>query len=317
MSNQSLRDTELSRVTFLSGNGNLPKIVIQTPWSNAEIYLHGAQITHFQKNGEPPLLFLSQSSRFQNDAAIRGGIPICFPWFGAFGDNKALPIAAPSLPLLFSTVAPRGTATLPMHGVARLKDWQLKEITQQKNDVVMITFHWSETFANAAFAVDYAMSIGETFTAEFKVKNESPSADFVFEECLHTYFSVGDIRQVSVVGLKGASYLDKTANYARKQEVPDKIIIDGEVDRTYLDTTSTIEIHDPSLKRKIVVEKSNSQSTVVWNPWIERARQMADLGDEEYQKMVCVESGNVGDNKITLAPGKTSSLKIVLSSVAL
>ncbi len=316
MSNQPLRETELSRISFLNGNGNLPKIAIYTPWSTAEIYLHGAQLTHFQKHGEAPLLFLSQSSRFQKDAAIRGGIPICFPWFGGLGGDIGLPVPE-KLPMFFSNFAPQNTATLPMHGFARLKEWNLTEIVQSKTGAVRVTLHCNDTFGDAEFSVDYVVTISQTLAAEFKVTNHSKSAKFTFEECLHTYFTVGDIKQVSVTGLKGASYLDKTANYARKQEVPEKITVAGEVDRTYLDTTSTVEILDTSLKRKILVEKTNSKSTVVWNPWIERARQMADLGDEEYKNFVCVESGNVGDNRVTLAPGTSSSLKIVLSSIGL
>lgn len=315
MSNDSLRENELSRISFLPGKGNLPKVVINTPWSNAEIYLHGAQVTHFQKHGEAPLLFLSESSKFQNNTAIRGGIPICFPWFGAMTNTKGEPVL--QIPARFANMVPPGNTAPPMHGFARLKAWQVKEILQHKNGEVTITLTLGNSFAPAEFSVDYVVTVGKTFVAEFKVKNESTTTDFIFEECLHTYFTVGDIRQVSVHGLKGASYLDKTDNFTRKQEVLEKIVIDREVDRAYLGTTSTVEIHDANLKRKITVEKSNSKSTVVWNPWIERARQMADLGDEDYQKFVCVESGNVGENRITLAPGKNSSLRIALSSVPL
>jgi glucose-6-phosphate 1-epimerase len=292
MPKTSFREDELSRITFVPGQGNLPKLVIVTPWSTAEVYLHGAQITHFQKHGEEPLLFLSESSRFQTDSPIRGGIPICFPWFGARA----------------------GTEGQPMHGFARLKEWHVKEIVQNKNGEVTVTFHWSDALESDNFSVDYVVTVGKTLAAALNVKNESSNSDFTFEECLHTYFNVGDINQVSVSGLKGAFYLDKTANFSRKQEVPENIKISSEVDRTYLDTTSIVEIKDGALKRTIFVGKSNSKSTVVWNPWIERARQMSDLGDEDYKKMICVESGNVGEHKVTLAPGKSSSLKISLSS---
>lgn len=291
MSTHLPRGDQRSRITFATGHGDLPKVTVSTPWSDAEVYLHGAQITHFQKHGEAPLLFLSQSSRFQKDSAIRGGIPICFPWFGQR----------------------TGVEGQPMHGLARIREWHLAEILQEKNGEVALTFRWADVLDGIPFSVAYVITVGETLAAELKIKNEA-SQDFTFEECLHTYFTVGDIRQVSIVGLQGASYLDKTANFARKEELPEKILVDREVDRAYLNTTATVEILDAKLKRKVIVQKSNSKSTVVWNPWIERARQMADLGDEEYQSMVCVESGNIGSNKITLAPGKTSSLKIVLSS---
>ncbi len=288
------RSVASSRITFLEGNGKLPKIAVHTPWSEAEIYLHGAQVTHFKKHNEAPLLFLSRASRFQLDSPIRGGIPICFPWFGPRG----------------------GVEGQPMHGFARIREWALSEISQENNGEVQLTFKWSDVFDATNFDVQYIVTVGEMLKAEFVVRNSSKERNFSFEECLHTYFHVGAIDKVSVVGLKGTAYLDKTENYSRKQESADQIIIDREVDRTYVNTAATVEILDRALNRKIIVEKQNSRTTVVWNPWIERARQMADLGDEEYKNMVCVESGNAGENKIELKPGEKSSMKISLSSVA-
>jgi D-hexose-6-phosphate mutarotase len=151
-------------------------------------------------------------------------------------------------------------------------------------------------------------------TLELTVKNESKDQAFDYEDCLHTYFEVGDIKDVSVKGLKGVSYLDKVDNMARKAEANDVIRIESEVDRTYLDTTGDIEIRDAKFGRVIRVKKENSTSTVVWNPWIAKAQQMSDFGNDEYHNMVCVESGNVGSNGIKLAPGKSSTLKVTLDS---
>src|SRR5262249_21931835 len=128
---------------------------------------------------------------------------------------------------------------------------------------------------------------------ELIVTNTSKASKLEFEECLHTYFAVEDITATSVAGLKGVSYLDKTASFAKKSETEEAIRISSEVDRVYLDTKGTVEIRDEQLKRVIRVEKENSSSTVVWNPWIAKAQAMVDFGNEEYQKMVCVESGNV------------------------
>ena len=128
--------------------------------------------------------------------------------------------------------------------------------------------------------------------------------------------AVEDIAAVSITGLKGHSYLDKVANFAKKTETGEAIRVTSEVDRIYLDATGTVDIHDGKLGRVIRVAKKNSSATVVWNPWIAKAQQMPDFGNEEYQKMVCVESGNVNVNKLTLAPGKKSTLKVTLSSLA-
>jgi D-hexose-6-phosphate mutarotase len=125
---------------------------------------------------------------------------------------------------------------------------------------------------------------------------------------------VADINTVRVRGLKGAKYLDKVADFAQKVEAEDDVRISSEVNRVYVDTTATIEIHDPTLRRKIIVEKHGSISTVLWNPWITQAQQMPDLANDEYQRMLCVESGNVGPNQIKLPPGESSTLVVKIRS---
>ena|SRR2546426_719641 len=139
---------------------------------------------------------------------------------------------------------------------------------------------------------------------------------FTFENCLHTYFEVSDIGSVSITGLKGMDYLDKVANFARKTETNDAIRVSSEVDRIYMDTPGPVEIHDSRLGRKIRIEKHGSVSTVVWNPWIAKSQQMPDFGNDEYLRMVCVESGNVAANAVKLEPGKSSTLTVKISSDA-
>ncbi|HWN97419.1 MAG TPA: D-hexose-6-phosphate mutarotase [Methylomirabilota bacterium] len=291
-----LRGFEIpGRVTILEGNGELPKIEVNSDDSAAEIYLHGAHVTDFQVNGQPPLLFTSQCSRFARNQPIRGGIPIIFPWFGAREGE-------------------------PAHGFGRLVDWELHEATALPDGGATLRFSLPETSANAmwpAFTAHYVVTVTKKLMLELIVTNCSRDRQFVFENCLHTYFHVGDISQVSVTGLQGAGYLDKADNYTSKVETAEAITIGAEVDRTYLDTTSTVEIRDRSLGRKILVEKTGSKSTVVWNPWVAKAQQMPDFGDDEYQQMLCVESGNVGRNKVVLPPGRSSLLRVVLSSVPL
>jgi len=283
------------RVIFTEGNGDLPKIEINTAWSNAEIYLHGAHISHFQKKDEPPMLFLSQFSRFQEGTPIRGGIPVIFPWFG-------------------------GREGEPAHGFARTQNWELREISQLADGGVSLRLSLPDSPQAALFpkfTADFWVTIGKTLSAELIVANASADQDFTFENCLHTYFHVGDINAVSITGLKGADFLDKTENFARKTERAEHVKIFSETDRIYLDTTSATEIHDSKLQRRIRVETLGSHSTIVWNPWTTKAQQMPDFGNEEFQQMVCVESGNVAENKITLPAGKSASLKIQLSTLAL
>jgi glucose-6-phosphate 1-epimerase len=283
------------RVLFSEGNGDLPRLEINTAWSSAELYLHGAHITHFQKKNEPPVLFLSQLSRFNEGTPIRGGIPVIFPWFGSREGEAA-------------------------HGFARTQEWELREVAQLPTGGVSVRLSLPDSPAAALFqkfSADYTITIGKTLTAELTVVNLSPHQDFTFENCLHTYFTVGDINAVSITGLKGVDYLDKTENFARKTERAEHIKISQETDRIYFDTTSPVEIHDSNLQRRIRVEKTGSLSTVVWNPWVDKAEQMPDFGGDEFAKMVCVESGNVADNRVTLTAGKTAALKVEISALPL
>jgi D-hexose-6-phosphate mutarotase len=283
------------RVTLLEGNGELTKIEANTDWGAAEIYLHGAHVTDFQRKGEAPLLFTSQFSRFNRGQPIRGGVPVIFPWFGAREGE-------------------------PMHGFARISEWDLHEATTIPEGGVSLRFSLPDAGERATwppFCVNYVVTVTDNLTLELILTNASPDQNFSFETCLHTYLAVGDIDAISITGLKGATYLDKVDNFTPKTETADAIKIASEVDRVYLDTTGPVEIIDSKLRRKVRIDKSGSASTVIWNPGMAKAQQMPDFGNEEYRRMICVESGNVAKNKVVLAPGKSSVLKVVLSSTAL
>ncbi len=281
-------------IIFSKGNGGLPLLKVHTPMSDAEIYLHGAHVTHFQRKGEEPLLFLSGSSRFEEGQPIRGGIPIIFPWFG-----------------------PREGKL--MHGFARNHPWELKEIDTNPDQSITLAFEFplpAEATGFPKFSAKYFVTVGESLTLQLQIVNESLE-NLTLEDCLHTYFTVGEISAVTVSGLKGADYLDKVEGLARKKETAEQISFSGETDRAYLGTTATTEIHDAKLRRRIIIEKEGSRSTVVWNPWIAKAKLMPDFGDEEYLRMVCVEAGNVLENRRVLAPGNVSSLKMRLSTAGI
>lgn len=206
-----------------------------------------------------------------------------------------------------------------MHGFARIKPWEIKEIIPAPDGSVSIRFrlpNYPEAGAYPSFLAEYVVTVNASLTLELIVTNNSTDSNLEFEECLHTYFAVEDIGATTIRGLKGHSYLDKVANFAKKKETEEAIRITSEVDRIYLHASGTVDIHDARLGRVIRVAKENSASTVVWNPWIAKAQQMPDFGNDEYQQMVCVESGNVNVNKLTLAPGKSCTLKVTLSSSA-
>jgi glucose-6-phosphate 1-epimerase len=289
----SLRKFQIpGRITFAGGNGGLPKINITTDRSTAEIYLHGAHVTGFQKNGEPPLLFLSRRSQFAAGQPIRGGVPICFPWFG-----------------------PREGAGV--HGFARIREWELAAATAIAGGA-MLRFRLPPAAAATAgppFDLEFAVTVADRLTMELITTNRSADQIFEFENCLHTYFAVGDIAQVSLAGLQGVPFLDHAAGAGgtRRVENGDALRITQETNRVYVDAPGAVEIRDENLRRTVRVEKSNSRSTVVWNPWTTQ-KMPDDFDRAEHQSMVCVESGNVKQNKIALPPGVTTALKVILSS---
>jgi glucose-6-phosphate 1-epimerase len=280
------------RVQVVSGNGGLPKIIVTTKSSAAEIYLHGAHVTHFQKSGELPLIFLCRKSYFKNGVPIRGGVPICFPWFGN-RDGE------------------------PSHGFARIVEWQLIKTSGDENST---TLHFAlpqirerENWKN--LRTEFLVTVSETLTMELTTTNESCDETIEFENCLHTYFRVGDINQISISGLEQLPFDDFAAGAGGARRVAENSIlrITKETNRVYFDSPQTVEVRDEKLKRVIRIEKSNSKSTVAWNPWTTQ-KLPDDFDPPEYQTMVCVESGNVKQNKISLAPGKSAALKVILSS---
>jgi D-hexose-6-phosphate mutarotase len=280
---------------FLDGQGELPMIGISTMWSSAEVYLQGAHITNFRKHGEAPVTFMSQCSRFTEGQPIRGGIPVVLPWFGM-------------------------REGMGNHGFARVKTWELKEFAPAPDGSVSVRFRLPdcpEASSFPSFTADYVITVSESLTLQLIVSNQAADEPLVFENCFHTYFEVSDVTSISIHGLKGVSYLDKVANFLQRTEKEDAIRISSEVDRIYLNTAGPVEIHDPRLGRKIRIEKQGSNSTVVWNPWIAKSQQMPDFGNDEYQRMVCVETGNVSSDEITLAPGRTSTLTTRLSCLPL
>src|SRR5262249_52319248 len=163
----------------------------------------------------------------------------------------------------------------------------LKEFVPAPNGSVSVRFalpDCPEASAFPAFSAEYVVTVDQALTLQLIVTNKTKDEEFTFENCLHTYFHVGAISEISITGLKGTKYLDKVANFARRTENNEALRITSEVDRIYVDTTSAVEILDPHLRRKIRVEKQGSKSTVVWNPWIAKAQQMPDFGNEEYEQ---------------------------------
>jgi len=255
--------------------------VIQTSEAEVHIYQHGAHVTHFQPLGQQPVLFLSAKSRFEPGQPIRGGVPICFPWFG--------PGAGP-------------TPKTPMHGLARLREWTIERTTA---DSMLFSL------ALPPFEAKFNIGVGSALAMTLEVRNTGTQPE-QFEEALHTYLAVGDIRQVTVTGLENTDYLDNLTGLSRKNQGTEPIRFTGETDRIYLNTRATCVVHDPVLKRRLIVEKNGSDATVVWNPWIAKAKAMPDFGDDEWPYMLCIETANCKQHAVTLAPGAAHTMEAVV-----
>jgi glucose-6-phosphate 1-epimerase len=278
-------------VSLTTGRGGLPVLAINTPLATAEIYLNGAHVAQFTPNGEKPLLFVSQKSHFTEGKPIRGGVPLIFPWFGP------------------NTVNP----SLPAHGFARTRKWEVAASAAADGAVqILLKLDPDATSRQLwphSFSLAFTVTVARSLRMDLDVTNTG-SESFQFEEALHTYLAVSDVRQVSIDGLTGREFLDKVDQAARKTQRESPFGITGETDRVYLDTPDTVVVNDPAgaangAPRMIAVSKENSASTVVWNPWIAKAAAMADFGDHEWPQMLCIETANAASNSVTLGPGKT------------
>lgn len=256
------------------------------------VYDQGATITDWSPYGEP-VLFTSAEAVLLPGQAIRGGIPPCFPWFAAG----------------------RGGAKRPSHGFARIAPWSLNSASQDQRQVTSLEWRLgSDDVAgvdgarefNRKFEVRCNQVFGRELTIDFQVRNVDVD-DLSYELALHTYLRVGDATAITVDGLGGCDYFDKVGGDDHTQIGP--LQLTGETDRIY-SSTGTVTVTDPELGRRITVSKQNSRQTVVWNPWKEKARELADFGDEEWREMVCVESANVGRSAVRLHPGEVHVMRV-------
>jgi glucose-6-phosphate 1-epimerase len=282
-------------LAFSQTEHGLIRANITTPACTAELYLQGAHITQWQPTGHRPVLFLSERSFFAPGKAIRGGIPIVFPWFGP------------------RTATPDDTRTDgPSHGFARTSDWTLA-FAALSGDNLHLTLTLGPSDASRAlgydhFALAYDITIGIELQARLTVRNQG-TEPLHFEEALHTYFSVGDSQQISIIGLSDTEYIDKTDNSKKKRQTDPLLTLTGETDRPYLNTVVPVNIDDPVYKRRVTVDKAESKTTVVWNPWSELIKTLPDLTPHCWVTMVCIETANVGPNAITLASGEQHTME--------
>jgi D-hexose-6-phosphate mutarotase len=269
---------------------------IDNSLATATISLYGGHIVSWRpKHQVEPVLWVSKSVQFKLGKAIRGGVPICWPWFGAHPSN----------------------AKLPAHGYARISPWDVVSVRALDNGAAEITLALSDTDlsrANGPRAVGLSVrvTIGATLEVALTTTNEGDQP-MVLSEGLHTYFKVSDVTNINVSGLDDSEYVDLLRDNLRSQQVG-PVRFDGELGRIYVNSQATCVIEDLLLRRRIRIDKSGSLSTAVWNPWALTAAKMDDLGPEGWRNMVCVESSNAMENQVTVPSGGTHTLTAIYSA---
>jgi len=267
---------------FAQNPSGLVNAMVRVGAVTGELYLQGAHVTAWAPPQNQPAIFTSPHSAFTPGRPIRGGIPLIFPWFGPQG---SFPEA-------------------PQHGFARATPWRIESVEQLSDRLILKLGLAGEgdAFWPHPFRLTYEVSFGATLGLRLSVLNPSRRS-IGFEAALHSYFAVSDVANVAVAGLGGRRFIDKTDSMRRKRQRAATLRLRGETDRIYLDTPQFLEIADSLWRRRIVIDKRRAASTIVWNPWAEKAASLGDLGADLWRRMVCVETGNVADEAVTLAAG--------------
>ncbi|MDD5249044.1 MAG: D-hexose-6-phosphate mutarotase [Rhodocyclaceae bacterium] len=274
------------RLGFADMPGGFTVARVTTAFAEATIAVQGAHVMTYQPAGQAPLIWLSRRAKFAPGKSIRGGVPVCWPWFGPHAANPQF----------------------PAHGFARTVPWRLVAAAELPDGRVRVSFELIPSAANRVqwphdAVVRNSITVGQELEVELATTNTG-RAPFELGQALHAYFEVGDIRRATVTGLEGCDYLDKMDGGKRKRQAG-PIAFAAETDRIYLGTRGCCSIVDPALERSILVTSTGSRSTVVWNPWLGKAEKMGDFGPDGYLDMVCVETANAAADVIQLAPGAT------------
>ena len=279
------------QVAFKDGPGGLVMIEVDNKYATATIALQGAQLLSWTPKGAQPVIWFSRAAKFAAGKSIRGGAPVCWPWFGPHSTEPSF----------------------PAHGFARSAPWEIVDTQSLEDGSSRLVFRLCQTEANRplwphASVLQCHITIGATLGIELVTCNIGIEA-LTISQALHTYFAVSDVRQIAIHGLDGCRYLDKVDGGKRKSQ-SGAVTFTEETDRIYLDSTADCVIDDPGLKRRIVIRKRGSRSTVVWNPWVEKAEKLGDMGENGYLNMVCVESANVAEDVVVIPPGNEHCLEV-------
>jgi D-hexose-6-phosphate mutarotase len=289
------RALETTSAQFSEEPGGLVTLEISSGKAAARIFVQGAHVCEWTPSGAEPVLFVSKQSYFAPGKAIRGGVPVCYPWFAARA----------------------GHSGSPAHGFLRTTVWKVDSVRDEADGAVAVEFSAVDTEATRAlwpnaFRATYSVRVSDSLELKLAIENTG-KAPFSFEEALHTYFRVADVRSVTVTGLENTEHIDKVEGGSRKTRGTEPLTFAGETDSVFVNTAATCVLHDPGWNRRISVAKTGSATTVVWNPWTAKAAAMADFGDDEWPGMLCIETANAGENAVSLPAGQTHEMIATIS----
>ena len=263
----------------------------------------GAQVLSYQEDDQPPLIWLSEQAAYKRGQGVRGGVPVCWPWFGGLQHNPQTVQAMHLQP-----------AAAPAHGLVRNLDWQLQGI-DSRDDGVQLEFVYNsatQPLADWPHAAELRLSIrlDERLHIQLNSRNlgDTPLA---ISQALHSYFAVSDIRNVAVEGLHGCRYIETLEDWQQRQQ-DGLLTFSGETDRIYLDTPAQLSILDRTWQRRIQLHSSGSNSAVLWNPWIDKTQRLSQFAADAWTGMLCIEHANVLDDIRVLAPGEQHQLGLSL-----
>ena len=280
------------QLAFEAGPGDLVQAVVTSPKAHATISTYAGQVLSFRPtSAKDDLLFVSAKAYRQAGKAIKGGIPICWPWFGSDPNGKGG----------------------PGHGMARTSQWQVTGSRQLDNGDIELKLGFAiepgaYEYWSLPLSLELVVTVGEALSLEMLTSNDS-DAEVQLTQGFHSYFAVGDIAKVGVNGLDGVAYIDKL-NESAEEIQSGRVEISGEADRIYHGRIGELTIDDASLGRRILIQHEGSASAVVWNPWIDTARAMADLDDRDYERFVCVETVNAGPDLVSLPAGEQARISV-------
>lgn len=275
----------------------LPLLHVRNAHARALIALQGAQVLTYAAHGQRPLIWLSEQAQFRRGAAVRGGIPVCWPWFGDLARNPE-PVRAL-----------HAQDDAPAHGLVRARDWLLTAL-HETADCTEITLCYPVAILERPWRAQLELTIrvGAGLHLQLTTRNRG-AQPLALTQALHTYFAIGDIDRVEILDLEQTRYLDTLAQW-RERRQEGALRIEGEVDRIYLDTPARIRIRDALWRRTLHLQVRGSRSAVVWNPWIEKSLRLSQFAGDAWRRMLCIETANVMDDQIALAAGAEHRMEV-------